>query len=111
MLEIGTIKAGDEVVVSNDYGRMTIVKVAKVTRSGQIVLADGSRYRDNGIETGSDNWRKNTLSPLTPELREEIERKALRQANMRVLRDIKWENVDDEKLAQIIAILKGEVKS
>ncbi len=110
MLEPGTIKAGDEAVEVDDYGRMTIVKVAKVTPSGQIVLGNEKRYRSDGREISSDKWHSKTLRLLTPELREEIAKKATRQRNLRVLNDVRWENVDDEKLAQIVAILK-EVKS
>lgn len=107
MLELGTVKAGDEVVVSND-GRMTIIKVAKVTPGGQIVLPDERRYRPDGSQIGGDKWHSSTLRLLTPELREQIARKAARQRNLRVLNDMRWENVDDEKLEQIVAILKSE---
>jgi hypothetical protein len=111
MLEIGTVKAGDELVEEYGYGHLRrIVKVAKVTPSGQIVLSDNRRYRDNGSAMGDDKWNSSTLHLLTPGLRDEIIREAKRQHNLRILNDTRWENVDDEKLEQIVAILKGEVK-
>lgn len=108
MLEPGSIQAGDEAVVVDDYGRMTIVKVAKVTPGGQIVLPDDRRYRSDGSRIGGDKWHSSRLRILTPELREEIHRIATRRRNLSILNDIQWGNVDDKKLEQITAILKDE---
>src|SRR5882724_5350138 len=103
MIEPGTtIQVGDELIEQRAYATMRIVKVAHVTPTGYIVLENGARYRPDGRATTSDSkWHANVLSLATPERRKE----ALRQAHVNVLNGVKWEQVDADVLAQIVALL------
>lgn len=102
MLEPGTVKAGDELAERyGSYRGPEIVKVARVTPSGQIVLTDGRRFRSNGSEIG-DRMVTSSLHILTPELRKEMQQ----QAHVSFLKNIDWEKIDVKKLEQIVAVLK-----
>ena len=77
MLISGTINIGDELIEESGYFSCTrrIVKVASVSPSG-IVLDDGCHYKLDGTAMVSSGIRSTgVLSPLTPELRDEIAKK------------------------------------
>jgi hypothetical protein len=97
------LKAGDEAIVRGSYGQLELVRVERVTPTGQIVLVgSSSRYYPDGREVGARISNRSTLIEATPENRKE----AQRQVNVRIIKAVKWDKVEAEKLVQIVAILQ-----
>lgn len=102
MLQEDTVvHPGDELVLN--VGRSwKLVKVAKVTPTGQIVLDNGDRYFSNGRKISGRRWDTGSLHEATPERRQET----AREKQITFLQTIKWHTVDDDKLVMICAILE-----
>lgn len=79
----------------------TPVTVARLTKT-LIILTNEERYRMDG--TGFDDISCSQLSPLTPEIEAEIERKKLLSG----VRNIEWSIIPLDKLRAIIEILERE---
>lgn len=110
MIPEGTIiNPGDEFVkhAPDMRGTKRIVKVSRVTPSGRIVLPNGEQYRPDGKSVKVyDRWgTRAELSLPTPELRSEISR----ASNMSIIKEFNLNDLDDDQLAQIVAILNKKV--
>lgn len=69
----------DDKVASEYRGRYEVHTISKVTPTGQIVLEDGSRWK-NGRKMGeSGGWYSSYLYPLTPAIAEKVRRQNARE--------------------------------
>ena len=105
---------GDEIAVFiYFYGKRLrrIGKVIKKTKAGlvDIKIENGRtiRFKKDGREYGATGRLHNStwLEYATPEEIAEIKKETMRNNMITRLKNTKWENLNDEKLAQIIKII------
>lgn len=104
MLGAGAVvKPGDELAVQGGYTNYTyrIVKVKRVTPSGQIVLENGSRFDNRGFPIASSKYDMDQLCLITPEIRYIIKR----TTRLSYLKLIAWDKVSDELLDEVVQVL------
>lgn len=100
---LADLKAGDVAYVkTSGYQPIRRVTITKVT-STQIVTNNGDRYRkvDGNRIGSSDRWTFYTLKTATPEIIAAYQR----QENLRTVKAARWENLDDDTLAKVAALL------
>jgi len=102
--ELEGIKAGDQVHVSGGWEPGTIARVERVTPSGRIVV-NGMQYRADGRPCGAGAWRRSHLSPVTPDVMEEMERDRLVDDALRL-----WERIKPTR-NDSVAMLKHFIEA
>jgi hypothetical protein len=108
MNQLMDLHEGDEIAeISNerlDYQQRigTIKKI--VSRMDLLLLDDNTRYNlSDGLgRIGNEDRR---LAPLTPELRQELENERDRPHKIERLQNMQWEDLDNEALSEILAII------
>ena len=107
VLDVSSLKVGDEVGVAGRW----MVKVAKVSRRTKTqIVVDGEKFNKHGNRVGEGSWDRTHLT--TPEdarkqiadMRKEKARKEL----IRFFQVFGWHKLDDEKLAQLKAMLEDK---
>lgn len=104
MPELADLKAGDEVAIEHGYSNISyrIVKIEKVTPSGQIVVQSGLRFSSDGVELGANKFRRDRLYPITDKIRASIQR----DSDISYIQRVHWKTVNNDQLTRIVAILK-----
>lgn len=81
---VATLKPGDPVAVQDPLtGEHLLRRVVEVTASGRIRIRSGNpsaiaqEFNPDGALRGGGTWNKVYLRPVTPEIREEIEKRKL----------------------------------
>lgn len=101
----------DDKVASEYRGRYEVHTISKVTPTGQIVLEDGSRWK-NGRKMGeSGGWYSSYLYPLTPAIAEKVRRQNAREYIDYVLNRRILDVLSTEDLEAIVAVLKKHKES
>lgn len=72
-----SLKVGDEVAVNQGFERFVLARVEKVTKAhGGTVFVGNRRYDTiGGRERGNDGFYHRNIVEVTPEIREQIERR------------------------------------
>lgn len=100
------LKVGDEVAVDGGgaFSVSSISAVERITPSGQILLAAGTRFTPQGREIGSSGRYSRWLREPTDEVREEVRRADLVASLRSPL--YRWEDLPTETLERIKAALE-----
>lgn len=104
MSNLENVKVGDKLFVSRQYTQ-SIEVVIKVTKLH--VLTDSHKFRKNGYLVRDDGLVRTYARPATEADILEIKRLARRMNMLSKCRDIKFENLQDFQLEQILEIINN----
>lgn len=99
-----SLKAGDEVAVwssrigGNHYSIHVVDRITKTL----IILKSGNRYRRRDGYRPGDEWTRESIVPVTDEIRDKMRRRIL----IAGLKHVEWEKLSTEKLTEITEKLK-----
>lgn len=99
------VKVGDEVLVEGRWSK-SILTVEKITPKGNIRVSNGALYDIYGSEKTSDVWNSTNITPLTPELKEQLYKEKIIKNTLKVLHDMKTLTYD--QAMRIMEILNGK---
>ncbi len=96
-----SFKAGDKVAIWRGFeSEPGVVEIDRLTPSGRIIIGS-TTFEPDGHQRGAAGWRRDRIEPLTEKLRA----RAKRKLNLGYIRSTKWNDLDDETLAEIVALL------
>lgn len=98
---LAQLKPGDHVAIYRNTG-WDSYEVTKRTPSGQIVLANGQRFAQDGWEIGKQSWHKCSLTEITPE----IEQKMLVNQVREMYRQVNLADLSSDALEEVLAVLE-----
>jgi hypothetical protein len=101
---LATLKAGDEVHVSESMTKDDSIRKVDRTTKTQIVIGNSKFRRSNGFPVGSDTWIRRHIEKPTAESRKRIKRARM----VRLLNSVKWSEVSDAALSAIVKIAMEE---
>jgi len=98
-----SLKVGDKVAVSHDYGhKYFISEIAKLTNTQFVLTGEQRFYRRNGREVTSEKWNVESIEQITPQVVEWIKREKIKTAS--------WIKLGNElpldKIERILNILR-----
>lgn len=102
MNSLENAKVGDKLIVTSRWDKrlLTVEKVYK-----NFVIAKGYKYRKaNGSEVSSDSWNTSNAKLATQEEIDDFRREVKHHKMISQCRDIKFENLSDTQLEQILEI-------
>jgi hypothetical protein len=108
MSNLQNLKAGDKVVMGNRWGdRVTTVK--RITPTGLIVVHGNNNteytFKKNGYERGGGEWDALSIAEWTPEYDARIAAEEERIRLSRRIGNQKWNDLNNDQLRRIVAIL------
>lgn len=100
-----TIKAGDEVIVVNNY-HQSVVRVDRTTPT-QLVIGSIKYNRRTGRRVGADIWNTDSLSEATPEVVTKVREQMKRRKIINRLETIRWKDVQTDILERVAELIKA----
>lgn len=94
-----SLREGDNVAALGNRGDYRIETVHKITDT-QILTNHGRYAKKNGLEIGSDIWRKSMLEPVTNDIRYAVKRRLLANKVARAANGLSNDQVD--RIEQVI---------
>jgi hypothetical protein len=96
-----TLKVGDEVCYKTRWGGYRVVKIAKITPTGQIKTDDNRTFKDGVCR--ADTWEYWDLEPVTTKVRDYL----LKRELVNEMKSVVWEKVPIVHLLMVKNIVTG----